>query len=177
MSRRITNILFYVIAGFYVFFMLDLFFRFDRIFDMNRMIIRSYNLIPFKTIWEYATGSEHALKAFAAGNIFGNIIVFIPYGLYLQVIKKHKAFIKSLLIVLITTAAIELIQFTFGLGALDIDDVLLNCVGGIIGILGYKFLLKLLKKENRTRLVITILSLVIGIPVIYLLLFRLHFSL
>jgi glycopeptide antibiotics resistance protein len=168
MIRKIINLLFYVIAAFYIFLMIDLLFRFNVIFDTHRIISGSYNLIPFKTIWDYASGNYHVSKSFAADNILGNMVVFIPYGLYLQVIQKRKAFAKSLLIVIITSIAIEMIQFAFGLGASDIDDVILNCCGGIIGILVYKLLRKVFKEETRTKTAITVISLVIGIPIIYI---------
>ena len=168
MIRKIISILFYIMAAFYIFLMIDLLFRFNEIFDAHRIISRSYNLIPFKSIWDYVVGNNHVPKSFIADNILGNIVVFIPYGLYLQVIQKRKAFARSLLIVIITSVAIEIIQFIFGLGASDIDDVILNTCGGIIGILLYKFLRKLFKEESRTKTAITVISLVIGIPIIYL---------
>jgi glycopeptide antibiotics resistance protein len=132
MIIKIINLFFYVIAAFYIFLMIDLLFRFNVMFDAHRIVSRSFNLIPFKTIWDYANGNNHVSKSFIADNILGNMVVFIPYGLYLQVIQKRKAFAKSLLIVIITSIAIEMIQFVFGLGASDIDDVILNCCGGII---------------------------------------------
>lgn len=168
MMRKTIDILFYVIAAFYVFMMIDLFFRFNMMFDPNRIISRSYNLIPFQTIWEYAGGSDSMSKSFVLYNIFGNIVVFIPFGLFLQVIKKRKTFRKSLLIVIITSMAIELMQFISGLGASDIDDVLLNSCGGIIGILIYQLFKKGLKEESRTKTAITILSVLLGTPIIYL---------
>lgn len=107
-------------------------------------------------------------KSFVLYNIFGNIVVFIPFGLFLQVIQKRKTFRKSLLIVIITSMAIELMQFISGLGASDIDDVILNTCGGIIGILAYQLFRKVLKEEGRAKTAITILSFLIGTPIIYL---------
>lgn len=101
-----------------------------------------------------------------AYNILGNIAVFIPFGMYLQVLLKNKAFIKSLFIVAITTVAIELIQFVFALGSADIDDVILNALGGVIGILFYKLLVKLLGNRERAKTAVTVISLVMGLPVI-----------
>lgn len=171
MIIKIRNILFYVIAAFYIFMMMDLLFRFNYIFDADRIISRSYNLIPFVTIWNYANPSGNmntSLLSFANVNIYGNIAVFIPYGIYLGVIKKRKEVMRSLLVVFITSISIEIIQFVFALGACDIDDVILNCCGGIIGVLGYKLLRKVFKEESRTKTAITVISLIFGIPVIYL---------
>lgn len=171
MIRKTANILFYVIAAFYVFMMLDLFLRFSYIFDAGRIISRSYNLIPFKTIWNYTnpSGNMNALLySFANVNIYGNIAAFIPYGVYVQAIKKRREFANSLLTVLVTSMTIEIIQFIFGLGVCDIDDVLLNCCGGITGIIGYRLLRRIFKEEGRTKTAITVISVAVGVPIIYL---------
>ncbi|HCD46020.1 MAG TPA: teicoplanin resistance protein VanZ [Lachnoclostridium sp.] len=167
MIKKVSNIAFYVIAIFYVFLMLDLFFRIN-VISSSSEILRSYNLIPFKTIWDYTSGNIYVSKSLVRHNILGNIVVFIPYGLYLQVLLKNKVFGKSLLIVFTTSISIEIIQFVFGLGAADIDDVILNVCGGITGIIGYKVLLKLFREVSRTKTAITVISLVIGIPIMFI---------
>lgn len=164
-GKRILNIGFYVLGVCYVFIMLDLFFRFN-IISSGGNASRSYNLIPFHTIMGYAGGDISVSRTLVASNILGNIAVFIPFGLYLQVLLKNKAFIKSLFIVVITTVSIELIQFVFILGSADIDDVLLNALGGVIGILFYKLLLKLSGNGERVKTAVTVISLVVGLPVI-----------
>ncbi|MNI31119.1 VanZ like family protein [compost metagenome] len=65
---------------------------------------------------------------------------------------------------------IEIIQGLLGIGASDIDDIILNCLGGLVGILGYKFLLFILRDEKKVRTAITILS-AIGLPVLLYYLF------
>ena len=162
------NVLFYVMVAFYIFMMADLFFRYNVIFDANREITRSYNLVPFQMIWEYASGSNHLRSSFAVSNILGNVVVFIPFGLFLQTIRKRKTFWKGVLIVLMTTVAIEAIQYIFGLGASDIDDVFLNTCGGAIGMMVYRLFCTVFKTEERTKVAITVTSLVIGVPIVIL---------
>lgn len=168
MKSKIINVLFYVIAAFYVFMLVDLFFRFNVMFEAGRTITRSYNLVPFRTIWEYISGNNQVSQSFVVSNILGNIVVFIPCGLYLQVIQRRRGFLKSLLILVALSVAIESIQYIFGLGASDIDDVLLNTCGGVIGVLLYALLRKIFKADERTKTAITILSVVVGVPIIYL---------
>jgi glycopeptide antibiotics resistance protein len=168
MAKKVLNIAFYVIAAFYAFMMMDLLFRFNYMFEAGRVIQRSYNLIPFKTILEFVGENSRVSSSYAASNILGNIILFIPCGVYLRAIPKQGRFTKSLLMMLIVTVAIESIQFAFGLGACDIDDVILNCVGGAIGIAGYALLGKALKGENRAKTVVSVVSLVAGVPIIFL---------
>ncbi|MDO5138266.1 MAG: VanZ family protein [Oscillospiraceae bacterium] len=62
----------------------------------------------------------------------GNIICFIPFGALLCRDKKTGAagaFIMSLLF----SVVIEILQFVFGTGVTEIDDVILNTCGSMIG--------------------------------------------
>lgn len=108
---------------------------------MSNLEHRSINLIPFYSIKEYIFSSSVSIKKFAFGNVVGNIAIFIPFGAYLLLFKNNKRVITNLLFVFIVSLFVEIIQGIFGIGASDIDDIILNCLGGLIGILGYKFFL------------------------------------
>lgn len=167
MIKKIGNVVFYAVAVFYVFLMLDLFFRID-VISSGGGGLRSCNLIPFRTILDYAGGNGSISGAQRIRNIFGNIAVFVPYGLYLQTLLKNKAFGKSLLIAAATSISIEIVQYVFRLGAADIDDVILNVCGGLLGIAGYRVLRKSFREAGRTKTAVALLSLVIGLPVMFL---------
>lgn len=124
---------------------------------------RSINLIPFYSIMEYISGRTANIKAFAFSNVVGNIVIFIPLGTYLSLFKNDKRVITNLLFIFIVSLFVEIIQGLLGIGASDIDDIILNCLGGLIGILGYKFLLLILRDEKKVHTAITILS-AIGLP-------------
>lgn len=84
------------------------------------------NFILFKEIFRYRIGSHLFFK-----NIFGNIMIFIPYGILIKY--QFKTSIKKLIIVtLIFSLSIEFIQLLIG-RVFDIDDILLNIIGSIIG--------------------------------------------
>lgn len=69
-------------------------------------------------------------------------------------------------------------QFIFGIGTADIDDVILNCLGGLIGILIYRGLCALLKDEEKARTAIVLLGfIVILIPVFIITIFGFRFRL
>lgn len=89
------------------------------------------NVIPFKEITRYQFGS----KAFMY-NVVGNIVLFIPLGYIISDYLHSKKSIHIILISIIISLTAELIQFKIG-RAFDVDDVLLNTIGGIIGYLGY----------------------------------------
>lgn len=90
------------------------------------------NFYPFRTIKSYINYSSFA-HAFL--NIAGNILLFVPFGFLLPMIyKEFKSFKNTVGLSIIFSFFIEFIQFFIG-RSVDIDDLLLNTVGGIIGFL------------------------------------------
>ena len=87
------------------------------------------NIIPFKTIISYIYGFN--LIEFLA-NILGNIIIFVPFGFFLFI--KEKGDVKiTLTACLLFTIGVELLQLMLPMRMTDIDDVILNFIGGYIG--------------------------------------------
>jgi len=94
---------------------------------------RPYNIIPFVTISTYfnADGMDMIRRA---GNILGNIFIFIPIGLLLPIIiHKTNNLLRILLVSFLFSLSFELIQYLAATGSADIDDILLNTIGGICG--------------------------------------------
>ncbi|WP_241243033.1 VanZ family protein [Paenibacillus whitsoniae] len=149
---------------------------FLEIFSNQRTFHRSINLIPFNSIGEYIFSSSMTIKNFAFSNVVGNILIFIPLGTYLLLFKENKRVTTNLLIIFFVSLSVEIIQGLLGIGASDIDDIILNGLGGLIGILGYKLLAFLLRDEKKVRTVITLLS-ALGLPVIFYLLFMIRLRL
>ncbi|ETI65987.1 VanZ family protein [Neobacillus vireti] len=173
--ERIKTVFLYGVFICYILLLIKILF-FSRIsplelFNSQRTFFRSINLIPFHSIMEYISGSSDTLRRFALGNVLGNIVIFIPLGIYLPLLKNDKRVKTNLLFIFIMSLLVEIIQGLLGIGASDIDDIILNCLGGWIGILGYKFLLFILRDEKKVHTAITILSVIIGFPVILYLLF------
>ncbi len=116
-----------------------LFVSYENYFEQLRYKI---NLIPFKTVAEYAEmykTNVASLVRHAIINIGGNVITFIPLGFFLpalfEKLRKTKAMLlySSAIIV-----AVEIIQYFTLLGSLDIDDFILNMAGILIGFLAFK---------------------------------------
>ncbi|AKN33749.1 teicoplanin resistance protein VanZ [Clostridium carboxidivorans P7] len=179
-QERIGTVFLYGVFIFYILFLIKLLLLsrvpLFEVFNSQRTLHRSINLIPFHSISEYISGSTINLRRFAFSNLVGNIIIFIPLGIYLTLFKKDKRIIPNLLFIFIVSLFVEVIQGLLALGTADIDDIILNCLGGLVGILGYKFLLLLLKGEKKVRVVITIIS-AIGLPVLLYLLFMVRLRL
>lgn len=92
------------------------------------------NYIPFKEMFRYSVGSRLFIK-----NVLGNIIMFIPYGFFVSYyldLKKPKL---CIFLVILVSLSIEFTQLIIG-RVFDIDDIILNTLGGIVGFFLYKSL-------------------------------------
>jgi glycopeptide antibiotics resistance protein len=64
----------------------------------------------------------------------GNVMLFVPFGLLLPVLFNNvNTFQKLILITLLISFGLELIQLFTVLGTFDVDDIILNVLGGSIG--------------------------------------------
>lgn len=127
------------------------------------------NLKPFTEITRYKFGT----RLFNI-NVFGNILIFIPFGLFISSYLKPKRIFSVLFISIITSSFVELVQLKIG-RSFDIDDILLNVLGSIIGYLLY-LALKSIKRKLPSALkkdfIYNIISLIIFAGIIYWLLCR-----
>lgn len=124
------------------------------------------NLIPFKEMFRYEIGSYKFIK-----NIIGNIVLFIPYGFFSSYYLDNKKMSTNIFLCLVATFTIETIQYYIG-RVFDIDDIILNVIGGLIGYLFYIALMaikerlpKFMKSDwflNLLFLIIIILGIVYG---------------
>ena len=87
------------------------------------------NFIPFKEIFRYNIGTAKFIK-----NVMGNIVLFIPYGFLSSYYLNNKKFSVITVLTLIVTITIETVQYYIG-RVFDIDDIILNLFGSIIGFL------------------------------------------
>lgn len=90
--------------------------------------ISSYNLVPFKEILRYEIGSIKFYK-----NIVGNLLIFVPFGFFVSCYLKKKRFGVIFLLSLTSSVTIEFTQRLIAGRVFDIDDIILNVTGGMIG--------------------------------------------
>lgn len=89
------------------------------------------NLMPFREILRYDIGTKAFYK-----QVFGNILLFIPLGYFATSYCKIKGLGTITLVSLLSSLTIEVTQHYIG-RTFDIDDIILNVVGGIVGFLIY----------------------------------------
>jgi len=94
--------------------------------------------IPFDTVREYFFHVFYYDKIEFIKNIFGNIILFIPYGFLGVLYPKLNQFNRLYITFFIIINIVEFSQYYFQRGFADIDDIILNTFGVIIGFFIYK---------------------------------------
>ena len=101
--------------------------------------IESYgnNFTPFKEMFRYTLGSNLFIK-----NVIGNMVMFMPYGFFTGYFLKINKVSVVLLLSMLVSTSIEIIQGYIG-RVFDIDDIILNVIGSIIGFLIYKLFNKI----------------------------------
>ena len=176
MSRRARaeRALIYGVSFFYMLLLMKILFlsriSFDELFDGHRAVDRAVNFLPLHSIIAYLSGGTETLRRFSYANVVGNIAIFVPLGAYLPWLRQRGHVAANLLIVAFASLLTEMIQWALGIGTADIDDLLLNCIGGLIGIVGYKLLLGVLRSEASAQTAIAILS-ILGFPAVWCYLF------
>lgn len=123
--------------------------------DLNDANGNNFKL--FSEIFRYQFGGRLFFK-----NIIGNVLMFVPYGFFASLYVDIKHPIKAFILIFVASLSIETTQLMIG-RVFDVDDILLNVTGGMIGYVIYYLLDKLtshipiLKKE----LVLNILTIII----------------
>ena len=94
------------------------------------------NLIPFQTIANYINMivKGNSLTGLAVINLAGNLLLLLPMALYLPFfIKALRGFWKDMLVVFGIILLIEIIEYVTARGSFDVDDIILNMLGAVIG--------------------------------------------
>ncbi|AWE06952.1 teicoplanin resistance protein VanZ [Lysinibacillus sp. 2017] len=149
LKKLLLNILLYAVLVFYLVVLFGLLFLKARDFS-------SVNLVPFYSIGSFLFSDDPLLHAFSFSNVIGNIVLFVPLGLYLSLFIREKNVVKNVLLVIFISVSVEVLQFVFKVGATDIDDVILNGFGGFIGIIAYHILLKMIGDAQKVKLIVTL---------------------
>jgi glycopeptide antibiotics resistance protein len=122
------------------------------------------NLMPFSEILRYKVGTKMFYY-----NVLGNILIFIPFGYLFSIYVRPKKGWSVLITTIILSAVVEFVQLKIG-RSFDIDDIILNVVGGIIGYLLYisitainRRLPDLLKSDTLYDIICIIIIILFGI--------------
>lgn len=130
-KNRKKYLWFYLIA--YILALLGFVFSENRIntATINRVVTYEVNLVPFKSIYDMLT-SWAGIK-FGLYNIIGNFLMLTPLAILLPKLwNSFRKWYVFFITILSLSLVIELVQYNFNIGAFDIDDIILNFLGGFI---------------------------------------------
>ena len=105
------------------------------------------NFIPFQTIGSFVKGLWNDMQSLLAGdamlgrgwayyviNLGGNFVLFLPMGMALPCLfKRLNRFWKVTLVIFGLILLAELTQGLLRVGSIDIDDLIFNLCGGMLG--------------------------------------------
>lgn len=136
-QRRLVWLLFLVYLAVLVKFILLK--RFSDLMFVNmslphiRFRLQHYaNFTPFKTIGYYMSG--HANTIISVENIAGNVLLFSPLGFFVPLLRPRLTRVGQIgALAFGTSLLLELVQLLTGLGGFDVDDLILNVLGGLLG--------------------------------------------
>lgn len=97
------------------------------------------NFTLFKEMFRYEFGTKLFFH-----NVIGNMLMFIPFGFLISYFLKLEKPYSIIILSFITSFTIEVTQLLIG-RVFDIDDIILNVIGGLIGFLLFYILGKIEK--------------------------------
>ena len=123
------------------------------------------NFIPFKTILPYLMGFKGWL--IAGINILGNIILLVPVGFLMPLVFAEMNWRKMLLLAIASGFVIESMQVLLHVGIFDIDDVILNGFGVMIGYWNYLLLQVFIKSPIYRKTILFPFGLLLLVATVY----------
>ncbi|WP_227936032.1 VanZ family protein [Alkalihalobacillus deserti] len=100
----------------------------------------SHNFVPFATIGTYLFNIHSYNSATWFYNTFGVVLLFIPIGVLISLLLPKLKNALTIVLILMFSLTIESVQYVTQLGVFDVDDIMLNSLGGFIGILFFSYL-------------------------------------
>ncbi len=162
-KKQVKNILVYTAFTLYSLFMLWLMFG-QRLFHIInsphsgwfnnywRDLLGKLNLVPFHTIVEFTTSLGERWNTHAFINLAGNVVMFVPLGFLLpHVSNRTHTFGRCILISLVCLLCAEIVQLFTLLGSFDIDDLILNMIGVLVGFGLQALLGRCIKRSSRCK--------------------------
>lgn len=96
--------------------------------------IKAANLIPIFTTYDAIFNLDRSVALYSIDIVFYNIIAFVPFGMMVPLLfSKINTWKRAAASTFLLSLSFELLQIITTFGVFDIDDILLNTLGGMIG--------------------------------------------
>ena len=107
--------------------------------------IDAVNMIPFHSIRENLKYGHSPIS----WDMLYNIVMFVPFGIIYCYYQKTFCIYKAIGLSVLTTFSIEMAQFILKTGVVDIDDLIVNTLGSLTGIVVYVILQQISFKNQK----------------------------
>ena len=114
------------------------------------------NFVPFKTIVPYLLGWKGWI--IAGINLAGNIALLVPIGFLVPFIRRNMTWQTALAIGFASGLSIELMQTVLRVGIFDIDDVILNALGVVLGYWAFAILARWIRERSYRTITIAAMT-------------------
>lgn len=105
--------------------------------------MRTIVWVPFRT-----PGGDNLIALYA----LANLVLFIPFGVLVpKVFHSVNAFWKVILVTFVTSVCIEMIQYILACGYSQVEDVIMNVAGGVVGYLIIQKIGRQKENDNKER--------------------------
>lgn len=132
-SRKRIRILGKILFVLYIIFIIYFLIFSDWYGRTGEMQEYHYNLVLFKEIkrfWEYR---DQVGMFVMFTNLFGNVIIFMPFGFFMPMASKYRSLFSTVFYSFGLSLCVETFQLVTKVGSFDVDDLLLNTIGGLAG--------------------------------------------
>ena len=146
-ERIIGTILFVLYVAFIIYFLIFS----DWYGRGGEMSGYHYNLVPFKEIRRFWDYREEVGIWTMIMNLFGNVLVFVPFGFFLPMASRYRNFLSTVFWSFALSLGVEIFQLFSRLGSFDIDDIILNTLGGILGHILYAIYVAIRNTHDRNH--------------------------
>jgi Glycopeptide antibiotics resistance protein len=107
------------------------------------------NLVPFRTI----TDNLNSRALYDSIQFYGNVAIFIPFGMFIPFLMNgHRLGIWMYSLVFISSFALclllECTQLICSIGMFDVDDLILNTAGGMLGCVLFHLLVRIVGPDR-----------------------------
>lgn len=110
-----------------------------------------YSLIPFQEIVRFWKYREYIDFLSVVINLLGNVVAFMPFGALIRwVINRRVRWYQAGMYTFLFSLCVELLQLVAKVGVFDVDDLILNTAGGLLGFFVY-YLLLLMNRRREKR--------------------------
>ena len=92
-----------------------------------------YNLVLFKEIKRFWNYREQLGVMAVMSNLLGNVLIFVPFGFFMPIGSRFRSFLATTFYGFGISLCVELFQLVIKVGSFDVDDLLLNTVGSVLG--------------------------------------------